>query len=95
MAQGAGTVVHNTSESRFEMQLPNGLAVLSYERDGDTIDLLHTKVPEADEGQGHGTALVRGALDHARDAGLRVIPSCPFVRAYVDKNPAIGAPTGG
>jgi predicted GNAT family acetyltransferase len=87
MSQATGNVVHNAAERRFELPLPAGLAVLGYERAGDSIDLLHTNVPKADEGQGHGSALVRAAMDHARSEGLRVIPSCPFVRAYVEKHP--------
>jgi predicted GNAT family acetyltransferase len=87
MPQTAGEVVHNDTEGRFELQVPNGLAVLDYERAGDTLDLLHTRVPEEDEGQGHGSALARAALDHARTEGLKVIASCPFVRAFIDRHP--------
>lgn len=87
MPQTTSTVVHNDADSRFEMALPGGLAVLEYQRDGDRLDLVHTKVPESDEGQGYGTALVHFALDYARREHLRVIPSCPFVRAHVGKHP--------
>jgi predicted GNAT family acetyltransferase len=30
---------------------------------------------------------VVAALDSARAAGLRIIPVCPFVRAYLRKHP--------
>jgi predicted GNAT family acetyltransferase len=46
----------------------------------------HTEVPEAHEGKGIGTTLIRFALDAARERGLKVIPICPFFAAYMQKN---------
>ena len=46
----------------------------------------HTEVPEAREGQGVGTALIRAALASARARGLTVIPICPFFAAYMRKH---------
>ena len=55
-------------------------------RDG-VITLVHTEVDPAHSGQGHAATLVRGALDDARERGLRVVPSCPYVAAYIRKHP--------
>jgi predicted GNAT family acetyltransferase len=44
-------------------------------------------VPEAHEGQGIGSALIRFALSSARERGLRVIPICPFFAAYIKRHP--------
>ena len=87
MPQAAGKVVHNTKASQFELKVPGGLAVLGYQRTADGMDLLHTMVPPEDEGAGHGSALVRAAFDHAREANERIIPTCPFVKAYLQKHP--------
>jgi predicted GNAT family acetyltransferase len=38
-------------------------------------------------GHGHGSTLVRAALDDVRARGLSVIPLCPFVKAYIEKHP--------
>ena len=38
-------------------------------------------------GKGAGSRLVKGALDQVRADGLKVIPQCPFVKAYIDKHP--------
>jgi predicted GNAT family acetyltransferase len=46
----------------------------------------HTEVPEAHEGKGIGTMLIRFALHAARERGLKVIPICPFFAAYMQKN---------
>ena len=87
MPKTAGKVVHNIKASRFELEVPGGLAILGYQRTADGMDLLHTEVPPEDEGSGHGSALVRAALDHARQANERIIPTCPFVKAYLEKHP--------
>ena len=83
----ATEVRHDESARQFEMPVSGGLAVLTYSREDDRIDLLHTMVPEQDEGSGHGSALVKAAFDYARGAKLKVVPTCPFVKAYLDRNP--------
>lgn len=84
---GAKQVVHNSSLSRFEVETESGLAKLEYRRLSSALDLHHTEVPESSEGQGYGSALAEAALEHARATGVRVIPTCPFVRAFVDRRP--------
>jgi predicted GNAT family acetyltransferase len=83
----APTVTDNAAERRFERETDHGTAVLSYRREGDRLLLTHTEVPQAAEGDGHGSALVQAAFDHARREGLRVVPVCPFVAAWVERNP--------
>ena len=34
-----------------------------------------------------GEVLVRAAFDHARREGLRIRPTCPFVRSWLDDHP--------
>ena len=81
------TVTHNAAAGQFESRAAHGLALLKYIRRGDALDLMHTTVPKEDEGEGIGTALARAALEQARRDGVRVIPSCPFVAAYVKQHP--------
>jgi predicted GNAT family acetyltransferase len=47
---------------------------------------MHTRVPGELEGQGYGGALAKAALDYARANGLKVIPTCPFVSAYLRRH---------
>lgn len=88
-------VVHNAPEHRFELRLSEGLGRLDYRLEGTRMLLLHTAVPEAAEGQGHASALTRAALDHAREAGLEVVPLCPFARAYLERHPEEGVGQAG
>jgi predicted GNAT family acetyltransferase len=81
-------VQHRKNGKRFTAQTASGLAYISYRRPDDrTMDLQHTLVPEADRGQGVGSALVRAAVAYARRQGTRVIPTCPFVKAWFERNP--------
>ncbi|MDR1755540.1 MAG: N-acetyltransferase [Culturomica sp.] len=52
------------------------------------IYLTHTEVPQPLQGRGVGQALVKGVLEDVEKQGLRVVPTCPFVAAYMKRNPA-------
>ena len=80
-------VVLNREEERFETKVDGDVAFLTYALEGRRLFLLHTDVPEAVEGQGIGSELVRTALDYARREDLSVVPMCGFVGAYLQRNP--------
>jgi len=83
----AHAVRNNEPASRYEMQTEAGLAVLEYMRDGKRLALVHTEVPRAVESRGLGAQLVKAALDDAMAQGLRIVPMCAFVRAYIARHP--------
>lgn len=80
-------VVDNEAAGRFEIHAPEGTPQLQYLRRDGVVQLVHTEVPEVLEGRGYGAALAKAALDSARAAGLKVMPSCPFVRTYIRRHP--------
>src|SRR4028119_2525140 len=80
-------VEDNPAKGRFEMASGDAVAFVEYTRAGHRIALLHTEVPEALSGQGVGSKLARGALDAVRAEGLKVVPRCGFVAAYVERHP--------
>jgi uncharacterized protein len=83
------TVEHDAAHHRFVVHLPDGDAELDYEMpDRNTINLRHTEVPESERGHGVADLLAREALTYARAQGLRVIPTCRFVRRWLDRHPA-------
>lgn len=81
------TVTNNTAAGQFEIPTDVGVARLRYVERGDLLDLVHTEVPRELEGRGYGAALAKSALEWARIEHRKVIPSCPFVRAYVRRHP--------
>ena len=82
----ATAVSHDPARGRFEIRTDAGTALLAYERQGDVLEMTHTEVPDAAEGQGYGASLAEAALDFARREGMQVIPSCPFVAAYIERH---------
>ena len=80
-------VQHNITEKRFEVEIDSYTAVLEYRLDEAAIVFTHTGVPDALGGRGLGSKLVRAGLDYARAQGLRVVPLCSFVAAYIEKKP--------
>lgn len=80
-------VTHDTAAHRFELATDAGPAFAAYTREGDVLTFTHTVVPPEAEGHGVGSRLLAGALAQVRAAGLRVVPRCPFVAAYVERHP--------
>ena len=82
------TVRDNPERSRFEIDLGGGeFAFAAYNLLPGAIRFYHTVVPASHGGQGLGTALIKAGLAAARERGLKVIPICPFFRAYLKKHP--------
>jgi predicted GNAT family acetyltransferase len=80
--------VHNNEErSRYELVEQGHTAFAAYEIDGDVITFTHTVVPSAMQGMGVGSRLIAAALADVRGRGLKVVPQCPFVAAYIAKHP--------
>ncbi len=82
-----GKVQNNKAEQQYEIHRGEDVAVLVYERNGNSIAYLHTGVPESMEGHGIASTLARTALEEAREQHLTVVPDCPFVRAYIQRHP--------
>ena len=81
------TVRDNPERHRFEIDLGDGtFAIAEYTLPAGKMMFTHTEVPDAHEGKGIGTMLIRFALDAARERGRKVIPICPFFGAYMQKN---------
>ncbi|MEY9110120.1 putative GNAT family acetyltransferase [Bradyrhizobium yuanmingense] len=80
-------VINNKAHYRYELDVEGHLATEHYRLDGGVITFEHTDVPKELGGKGIGSKLVQGALDQVRADGLKLIPQCPFVKAWIDKHP--------
>jgi uncharacterized protein len=82
------TVRDNPDKRRYEALVDDQVAGVLFYRAGEgELILVHTEVDEGFEGQGIGSRLVAGALEDIRMRGLRIVPICPFVRAYLERHP--------
>jgi predicted GNAT family acetyltransferase len=80
-------VSENTDRNRFEVYVDGELAgFVTYSlRDGQ-ISFPHTETFPRFQHRGVASALVREALNAARDRGLSVLPLCGFVSWFIDRN---------
>src|SRR5205085_2402708 len=84
---GMSAVRNNAAESRYELDADGETAFAAYREEGRNLVFHHTIVPEALEGRGVGSALVGGALEDVRAKGLKVVPLCSFVAAWIERHP--------
>ena len=54
--------------------------------DGKTFDFTHAEVDDRFEGQGVGSRLAAGVMDFARAEDVKIVPSCSFIRKYMDEH---------
>ena len=81
-------VADNPRASRYELWLGTTRAgLIEYRSKPGVVFLIHTEVDSAFAGQGLGERLVTGALADLRARGLKLVPICPFVRAYLRRPP--------
>lgn len=80
-------VIRNVDEGRYEMEVEGHLAVADYEAVGTVVAITHTGVPEELGGRGIASKLMAFVLADIKAQGKKVNPVCPFVAAYIDKNP--------
>ena len=73
---------------RYEIVVDGALAGFAeYRLKPDRIMFVHTEIDDAYAGKGLAVVLVRSALDDASARGLRVVPHCPYVKAWIDRHP--------
>ena len=85
------TVTLNEDLSRYELFLDTELAgFIDIKRSAAGWAFVHTEVPEGFQGQGVAGILARGALEDAAGRGEAVIPLCPFIARFLERNAISG-----
>jgi len=88
MGQNMVIVREARQRHRFEVVVDDevvGFAV--YHEEEGRVALPHTEVSPAHQGHGLATRLIRTTLDSVRERGEMVLPYCPFVSAFIARNP--------
>lgn len=81
------TVVDVPEKQRYEIVRDTSvLGFAAYQKTDQLVVFTHTEVAAELEGQGIGSQLIRGALDHVRTLDLPVLPVCPFVQAWMSRH---------
>lgn len=81
------TIRHDPAAHRFITDVDGHTGYVEYESRGGTMAITHTIVPSAIGGRGIAGALVKAAVEHARDAGLKVDPQCSYAEGWMEKHP--------
>lgn len=81
------TIELDETNNQFFTMIEGDKALLSFRivKNG-VYDFYHTFVPPRLRNRGIAGELVAYALAYARTHGHKVVPSCPFVRNYVDEH---------
>lgn len=80
-------VIHNPEKKRFEWNQDGLTSMVEYVMGNNLMVFSHTEVPPALEGQGIAAKMAKFALDYARDQQLRILPLCPYIKAYIERHP--------
>lgn len=80
-------ITHDAARHRFETTVEGEHCVLEYEIDGRTMTITHVSVPDPVSGRGIAAALMRVALESARQRGWQVVPRCPYAEHFLRENP--------
>ncbi len=87
MDDATDTVTDNRAGGRYELVVEGVTAFAEYELEGGRMVLPHTVVPPAIGGRGVAGRLVKAVLEDARSRGLKVVPACSYVAAYIRRHP--------
>lgn len=78
---------HNEELSRFETEVDGELGMVNYTQKDNMLVVTHTGVPPEIGGRGVAASLTKALLDYARQNELKVVPVCPYTRAYIQRHP--------
>jgi len=80
--------VRHEEGKRYYVPFGTEMAELTYvDLSDQTRDFQHTFVPEEMRHRGVAEELVRHALDDTMGSGRRFIPTCPYVKRFVQRHP--------
>lgn len=86
-AMDATPIRHEPAAGRFVLEGEPEAAVLEYALEGGRMTIHRTFVPPSQRGGGVAGRLARAALEHAREAGLRVRPECSYLEVFFQRHP--------
>lgn len=81
-------ITHDKENHQFISELEGKISHLKYRvlPDGKTLNYISTYVPPELRGRQIAGQIVKFALEYAKGNNYMVIPSCPFVQAYVERH---------
>lgn len=79
--------IEHTLNEKFWTMVDGGEAHLFYRRGPqNSLDIFSVEVPVESRGKNIADQLVREALKHAKNEGVKVIPTCPYVSRWFERH---------
>ncbi len=82
-----GQVLDNRELQRFELPVGDQVVFADYRRQPGRLVITHVEAPQNLRGKGVAGQLMQGMLDQVRAAQLKVLPLCPYARAWMQRRP--------
>ncbi|WP_058529479.1 GNAT family N-acetyltransferase [Legionella londiniensis] len=81
-------IKHDEKNQRFYATKNDEESELKYKKiDDTTLDYFTTFVPEGLRHQGIAAEITKHALEYAKENGYKIVPTCPFVKNFIDEHP--------
>ena len=77
---------HDIEQNRFVSFIEGYEAVVEYTLKDSVIDLYRTFTPPEMRGKGIAGKIVKYALEYAKENNFKVIPTCSYVRGYIERH---------
>ncbi len=82
------SVRDNRALQRFELPVGDQVVFADYRRQPGRLVITHVEAPPNLRGAGHASRLMQGVLEEARAEQVKVLPLCPYARAWMQRHPA-------
>ena len=82
-----GQVRDNRALQRFELPVDDQIVFADYRRQPGRLVITHVEAPPNLRGKGVAGQLMQGMLDQVRAEGVKVLPLCPYARAWMQRRP--------
>ncbi|MGH3352486.1 MAG: GNAT family N-acetyltransferase [Nocardioides sp.] len=87
MSNETSSVTREHDPDRYQIAVDDAVAGFTqFVDDSNQRIFFHTVVHKEYGGRGLGSELVRHALDETRGQGVRIVPVCPYVKAFLERH---------
>jgi hypothetical protein len=77
----------NRQLQRFELEVDGEVAFAEYRRQPGRLVIPHVEAPPILRGTGAAGRLMQGVMEAARAEQVKVLPLCPYARAWMQRHP--------
>lgn len=82
-------IIHQPEQKLFKTEVDGRTAFVQYRLIGDSLDIIHTIVPQPIEGRGIAAALVKAAYEYASANGMKPKATCSYAVKWLERHPEI------